>query len=630
MAEEECPPSQYQLKPWKCWHCNYAAKEEKTAKNHANKYVCFRVAIGGRKPRGPNKKHRKVKIVYPTVPPPPELADVVVDLPGQEQQEVEEPEPELSEPQQPFFDNENDAPAEPLNVGEGDGRRRVDDLEEVMDSTPSVQVTDSIMQDEPAQPPPKKGTHIDSSGEHDYAEGGLQHYDIRLPENFRLYIVGPSRSGKTRLLGMLLENLKQISTKLPERVVFVYNEEQEIYKSFKPMVDHFIRLDADLQANVEKAIKGASSSLVIFDDCMGAPKAVTEWISRLFTTQARHRQMSMVYVRQKFYSKLEAVREIDRNSDVVILTRNNRDGFEVSKSLARQMGVKSDLFGKIMKDALNTYGYIYLNLSSLTDAKVMFLTGVFEEKGKVVGVYDTTREIMGGSEYAKMFLVSEDQFDALMSRAEKNDAPGVGATTSPPSNDAQTYPPKPPLPPTTSDDAFEAEASIGKRGRVDDDEPSPSKKVKRAVSTPTQLPSSQKKSLIQQYKAINGGKKKKRAYSEPITPAQQEKIIERYKELVKERKKKRKLLLKHKKAKTTTPPLLTPSGGRVEKRQMKAQEPIVRRSSKRNASLMAAGDMVQSYTGQSRKSGVKQCQICPIRFKTQEQVDEHILRHYKK
>ena len=47
-------------------------------------------------------------------------------------------------------------------------------------------------------------------------------YDLRLKPNFKLFIHGPSRSGKTHFIGDLLKNKDVFTQEPPKLVVYVY------------------------------------------------------------------------------------------------------------------------------------------------------------------------------------------------------------------------------------------------------------------------------------------------------------------------------------------------------------------------------------------------------------------------
>ena len=47
-------------------------------------------------------------------------------------------------------------------------------------------------------------------------------YDVRLKENFKLFVTGPSRCGKTVFVAKLLENINNFSKLPPVTVLYIY------------------------------------------------------------------------------------------------------------------------------------------------------------------------------------------------------------------------------------------------------------------------------------------------------------------------------------------------------------------------------------------------------------------------
>ena len=56
-------------------------------------------------------------------------------------------------------------------------------------------------------------------------QGGA--FDIRLKENFKLFILGPSRCGKTVFISKLLQNMHTFAKLPPTNVIYVYKISQE-------------------------------------------------------------------------------------------------------------------------------------------------------------------------------------------------------------------------------------------------------------------------------------------------------------------------------------------------------------------------------------------------------------------
>ena len=61
-------------------------------------------------------------------------------------------------------------------------------------------------------------------------------YDARLKENFKIFLSGPSRCGKTFFVANLIENIKSFSKEPPEKILYVYTVWQWKYEEMKSIV----------------------------------------------------------------------------------------------------------------------------------------------------------------------------------------------------------------------------------------------------------------------------------------------------------------------------------------------------------------------------------------------------------
>ena len=256
--------------------------------------------------------------------------------------------------------------------------------------------------------------------------------DIRLPENFKIYLSGPARSGKTTLCYHLLRCLDDITRSPLRKRLWVYRQWQPIYDQMQgeSLVSEFIECSDETEDNlkmkVEEYMAEQAPFLLILDDCMHASRQVQEWISKLFTTDARHRLISVVYIRQKFFGDKEFVREIDRNADVIILTENRREQGKICRQLASQMGTtKAGVLNQICVDATQRRadglsGYLWVNLSNHIDSRFMYMTNVLEDQGHVVMTY----EMMPGGGFKKMMLISKIRYNDLKAQAEQGQQQG--------------------------------------------------------------------------------------------------------------------------------------------------------------------------------------------------------------
>ena len=77
-------------------------------------------------------------------------------------------------------------------------------------------------------------------------------FDIRLKENFKLFVSGPSRCGKTVFVSKLIENIQSFAKQPPTLIIYVYKVWQDKYEEMQSLGVNFIE-------NNEKAVKKIKS-----------------------------------------------------------------------------------------------------------------------------------------------------------------------------------------------------------------------------------------------------------------------------------------------------------------------------------------------------------------------------------
>ena len=70
-------------------------------------------------------------------------------------------------------------------------------------------------------------------------------FDLRLKENFKLFVTGPSRCGKTVFVSKLLENIHNFAKLPPTKVLY-------IYKVWQPKYDEIMSLGINFMEDNEK------------------------------------------------------------------------------------------------------------------------------------------------------------------------------------------------------------------------------------------------------------------------------------------------------------------------------------------------------------------------------------------
>ena len=200
--------------------------------------------------------------------------------------------------------------------------------------------------------------------------------DVRLKENFKLFISGPSRCGKTFFISELLENIGTFAKEPPETILYVYKVWQSKFDEMKSIVHGFIEDNENIIQQIKEIALG-QRIFVIFDDLINSKSLVD--IATLFTVDGRHMNMSMAFLTQRMFVNNEHFRQISQNCDYFCVFKNPRNSSEI-RTLAQQLTPGSLSLIEIYKEATkNPFSYLFINLTQECDQSVKYLSHVFDE-----------------------------------------------------------------------------------------------------------------------------------------------------------------------------------------------------------------------------------------------------------
>ena len=137
-------------------------------------------------------------------------------------------------------------------------------------------------------------------------------FDIRLKENLKLFISGPSRCGKTIFVLKLFENIHTFAKLPPKNVIYVYKVWQPKCDEIQTMGVTFMENNDNIVDDIKSTVSG-QPMLVIFDNLISSSSLKS--IANLFTVDARHMNMSMVFLTQKMFVNCEHFWHFLRNCD---------------------------------------------------------------------------------------------------------------------------------------------------------------------------------------------------------------------------------------------------------------------------------------------------------------------------
>ena len=209
-----------------------------------------------------------------------------------------------------------------------------------------------------------------------------QKFDLRLKENFKLFVSGPSQSRKTVFVKELIKNLDIFAKAPPKIITLIYKVDQPIYHEMG--VDFLVQDGPNLKQHLLQIAQG-SSMLCIFDDLINST-SLSE-LGDLFVVDGRHLNLSLVFISQRIFVNSEEFRQISQNCDYFCLFRNPRNAQEI-RTLATQMTPgKLELvkyFGEATQDP---FSYLWINLTQECSPLVKYLSHLFNIE-HVVRAYD--------------------------------------------------------------------------------------------------------------------------------------------------------------------------------------------------------------------------------------------------
>ena len=203
----------------------------------------------------------------------------------------------------------------------------------------------------------------------------MESYDIRLKENFKLFISGPSRCGKTFFVAELLENIENFAKVPPTTIIYVYKVWQPKFDEMRSLVHVFLEDCDSIVAKIQERATG-HPILVVFDDLINSKSLVD--IATLFTVDGRHMNMSIVFLTQRMFVNNEHFRQISQNCDYFAIFKNPRNSSEI-RTLAQQLTPGSlDLIDIYMEATKDPFSYLFINLTQECQSQVKYLSKLFD------------------------------------------------------------------------------------------------------------------------------------------------------------------------------------------------------------------------------------------------------------
>lgn len=193
---------------------------------------------------------------------------------------------------------------------------------------------------------------------------------------FTCIVAGPTCSGKTFLVRSIIK--EQAITPMPRKVVWLYAEDQPLYKNLD------IEFIKGIPNDLEDRFDGVKPTLVVIDDLMTQLHS-DQRLTRLFTVGSHHRNLSVIFIVQNLFHQGKEMRNLSLNSHYIVLFKNPRDKYQINV-LARQMYPGNVKFlQEAYEDATNkAHGYLLLDLKPDTPDDFRVKTGILRSDTPIV------------------------------------------------------------------------------------------------------------------------------------------------------------------------------------------------------------------------------------------------------
>lgn len=205
-------------------------------------------------------------------------------------------------------------------------------------------------------------------------------FDARMLMPFSCIVCGPSNSGKSYFIKMLLENCKDVMSLVPENIVWCYTCWQPLYDELLGRINiKFLQGIPDSLCD-DELFPPSKTNLLVIDDLMESASKNDE-VEKAFTKYTHHRNLSVIYLVQNLFFQGKASRTINLNTNYMVLFKNPRDKLQISV-LARQMYPgNSKYFLECFQDATSRpYGYLFVDLKAQTPEELRLRSGVFPQE----------------------------------------------------------------------------------------------------------------------------------------------------------------------------------------------------------------------------------------------------------
>lgn len=253
---------------------------------------------------------------------------------------------------------------------------------------------------------------------------------------------GPSSSGKTTILGHIVEDSGSLYDLAPGNIILYYREEQSVYKAWveRGLISEMNEGFPDREDFMTKIRdrKDDGGTLVIFDDLGLEMENNLDFMNELFTVIGHHYCVSIILVLHNLFSR--SLRTLSLNCNRFILTKSLRDRSQVRCLATQSFPGKVQYIMGAYEDAISKkYGFLVLDFSPSCDPNMVVTSGWFSWDLMVPficsylykAVSKDKSRIMDGSDcFAKQAIIPFSKYLKLVSPHNDGNVSKCGDITS--------------------------------------------------------------------------------------------------------------------------------------------------------------------------------------------------------
>ena len=212
----------------------------------------------------------------------------------------------------------------------------------------------------------------------------IEEFNWKLNAPFTMLCAGTTSSGKTFFIKEFLQNIRNIMTIKPQKILYCYGTYQPIFQDIEFLMDNITFLQGiPTKEILDELGEQYNTSLIILDDLMHEVYNSSDML-HLFTQYSHHNNISVIFTTQNIYHGGKFARTITLNCHYIILFRNSN--VAQIRILGQQLfpGRGKD-FMSIYQDAIKLkYGYLFIDLHPASETHLKLRSNILSPDQKIL------------------------------------------------------------------------------------------------------------------------------------------------------------------------------------------------------------------------------------------------------